>query len=83
MVIAIVGELIIRGRKSLKALSRNRRKIPSELGELSQYHCTPSHKTVYERFLTHLLPPRSGLPNSLSRFRVLERENNRLQLSNF
>ena len=57
VVIAVVGELVVGRRKSLEALSRDRRKIPSELSVLGQNHRPPSHEAVYERFLTHT-PPR-------------------------
>lgn len=55
VVIAVVGEFVVSGRQPLEALSRNCRKVASELGVLRQYHRSSRHEAVYKRFLTHLV----------------------------
>lgn len=55
MGVAGVDELLVGGRESLKALSRNRREVASELRVLCQDHRASGHEAVYERFLTHFL----------------------------
>ena len=53
VVVTVVGELVVRGRKLLKALRSYRRKVTGEFSILGQDHCASCHEAVYERFLTH------------------------------
>jgi hypothetical protein len=55
MAVAGVDELLVGGREPLKALSRNRWEVASELRVLRQDHSASGHEAVYERFLTHCL----------------------------
>lgn len=59
--IAIVGELVVGGRKLLEALRGDAGEISGELCVLGQNHSASSHEAVDQRLLPHLetliLPP--------------------------
>lgn len=53
MAIAVVGELVVRGREFLEALRRHARKVSRELGILGEDHGAASDETVDQRLLSH------------------------------
>ena len=51
MTIAVVGELVVGGRKLLEALCSDGCEIAFEIGELDEDHRPSSHETVDQRLL--------------------------------
>lgn len=55
MTIAVVGKLVVRRRKLLKALSSDGCEIAFEIGELNEDYRTTSDETIDQRLLRHFL----------------------------
>jgi|AraCvinosormetaG_1042628.scaffolds.fasta_scaffold11125_1 hypothetical protein len=53
MTIAVVGKLVVRGRKILKVLSSDRCEIAFEICELDEDYGAASDETVEQRLLRH------------------------------
>ena len=51
MTIAVVGELVVGGRKLLEALCSDGCEVAFEIGELHEDHRLSSHETVDQRLL--------------------------------
>ena len=52
--IAVVGELVVGGRKLLEALEGDGVEIAAEFGVLGEDHSSASHECVDQRLLAHL-----------------------------
>lgn len=53
--ITVVGELVVAGRKLLKALSSYGSEISLEFGEFCKDYCSASDGSIDQGFLPHLL----------------------------
>ena len=57
MAVAVVGKLVVAGRKLLEALSSDAGEVPRELRVRRQDHRPPGHEAVDHRLLSHDFPP--------------------------
>ncbi|RDX98750.1 hypothetical protein CR513_18287, partial [Mucuna pruriens] len=66
--VAVVGELVVGGRKFLEALRRHAGEVAGELGVLGEDHGAASDETVDQRLLSHRRNHNRSRTNSAARF---------------